>query len=100
MSISVIKTGGKQYVVSSGDSIKIEKLSAEAGQDVEFETLLVADESGKEVSFGTTVLKVLTTGTVVSQDRADKVHIVKFKNKVRYRRNIGHRQPFTTVKIK
>ena len=96
---AVIRTGGKQYRVSEGDVLKIEKLEAEDGASVEFgEVLLVSD--GKDVKVGAPLLdggKV--QATVVRQGRGDKIQIVKFKRRQNYHRNKGHRQPFTEVKI-
>lgn len=92
---AVIKTGGKQYLVEEGQELTIEKLEKEDGSSVEFETLLVSD---KDVKIGTpTVGKV--TATVLETGRGKKISIVKYKPKSRYRKNTGHRQPFTKVKI-
>ncbi len=95
--IAVIKTGGKQYKVAEGQILKIEKLEKAAGDKVKFETLLTADD--KAVAIGAPSLGEKVTAEVVKEGKADKVMVVKFKNKVRYRRNVGHRQPFTEVKI-
>jgi large subunit ribosomal protein L21 len=95
--IAVIKTGGKQYKVTDGQLLNIEKLEKKQGDKVKFETLLVADE--KDLSIGKPSLGEKVEGEVVEQGRADKISVVKFKNKTRYTRNVGHRQPFTKVKI-
>jgi large subunit ribosomal protein L21 len=95
--IAVIKTGGKQYKVVEGQTLRIEKLEKNAGDKVEFETLLTADE--KTVTIGAPSLGEKVSAEVIKEGKADKVMVVKFKNKVRYRRNVGHRQPFTEVKI-
>lgn len=95
--IAVIKTGGKQYKVAEGQLLNIEKLEKKAGDQVKFETLLVADE--KDFNIGAPSLGENVEGEVVEQGRADKISVVKFKNKTRYTRNVGHRQPFTKVKI-
>lgn len=96
---AVIKTGGKQYLVEEGQMLNVEKLENEAGDKLEFEALLVA-ESDTDVKVGMPTVKgAKVTASVVEQGRADKVHVVKFKRKVRYRRNVGHRQPFTKIKI-
>ena len=98
--IAVIAAGGKQYVVAPGDTLKVEKLEAEKGAKISFEVMLVADEDGTTVTVGTPLVKGATvSATVLEQGRAKKVMVVKFKNKVRYKRNAGHRQPFTSVKI-
>ena len=95
--IAVIKTGGKQYKVIAGQLLNIEKLENKQGDKVKFETLLIADE--KDLQFGKPALGGKVEGEVVEQGRADKISVVKFKSKTRYTRNVGHRQPFTKVKI-
>jgi large subunit ribosomal protein L21 len=98
--IAVIQTGGKQYLVSEGQELRVEKLPLEVGATVEFDALLVSDLEGKNTKVGTpTVGGVKVKASVLAQDRADKVSVVKYKPKVRYRRNVGHRQPFTKIKI-
>jgi large subunit ribosomal protein L21 len=95
--IGVIKTGGKQYRVEAGTVLKIEKLTAEVGASVKFDTLLLAD--GDKVEVGTPTLGEKIEAKVVEHGRADKVSVVKYKNKTRYKKNVGHRQPFTKVEI-
>lgn len=95
--IAIIKTGGKQYKVSQDQVLKIEKINAGQGASLKFQTLMVAD--GEKVELGKPVLGELVEGQVVEQGRKDKVSVIKFKNKTRYKRNVGHRQPFTKVKI-
>jgi large subunit ribosomal protein L21 len=95
--IAVIKTGGKQYKVTDGQLLNIEKLDKKQGDKVKFETLLVADEKG--LNIGRPSLGEKVEGEVIEQGRHDKISVVKFKNKTRYTRNRGHRQPFTKVKI-
>lgn len=99
--LAVIKTGGKQYKVTENDVLKVEKLDVEAGKTFTFdEVLLVASEDGKSVNVGTPVVKgAKVTAEVLEQGKADKVRVIKFKNKVRYKRIRGHRQPYTKVKI-
>ncbi|MBU0531718.1 MAG: 50S ribosomal protein L21 [Candidatus Uhrbacteria bacterium] len=97
---AVIKTGGKQYKVKEGETITIEKLDFEEGKPVEFEALLVSDDDGEDVKVGTpTVAGAKVTGKVVEQTKDKKVHVIKYKPKSRYRRNVGHRQPITRVQI-
>lgn len=95
--IAVIKTGGKQYKVSQGQNLKIEKINAKAGDILKFQTLMVADEA--KVELGRPALGELVEGKIIEQGRHDKVSIIKFKNKTRYKRNVGHHQPFTKVEI-
>jgi large subunit ribosomal protein L21 len=96
---AVIKTGGKQYKVSEGETLKIEKLNAEAGSSIDLnEVLMVAD--GDDVKIGTPFLdggKV--SATIESHGRHKKIRIIKFKRRKHYRRQMGHRQDFTEIKI-
>ena len=95
--IAVIKTGGKQYKVSQGQNLKIEKIDAAVGASLKFPTLMVADEAS--VKLGQPVLGELVEGKIIEQGRHDKISVIKFKNKVRYKRNVGHHQPYTKVEI-
>lgn len=95
--IAVIHTGGKQYIVKAGDILKIEKLEANVGDKVSFETLLSAE--GEQVNLGTPSLGMKVSGEVVEQGRSAKIEVVKYKAKSRYTRRTGHRQAFTRVKI-
>lgn len=97
--IAVIKTGGKQYTVKEGQNLKIERLNKPEGDKVKFDTLLVATTDGKEIDLGQPLAKKQVEATVIREDKADKVSVVKYKNKTRYQRNKGHRQYFTEVKI-
>ncbi|MFB6181527.1 MAG: 50S ribosomal protein L21 [Candidatus Magasanikbacteria bacterium] len=98
---AVIETGGKQYQVQEGDKIKVEKLEADEGEEVEFDqVLLMSDEEGEETEIGTPYLEETVTAEVTEQDRHDKVEVVKFKRKNRYKKTYGHKQPYTEVKIK
>ena len=97
---AVIKTGGKQYIVKEGDVLTVEKLGAEAGKPVEFEVLLLSDEEGNDLKLGTPVLASKAKGEVVAHGVGKKIDIVKYKAKSKYHRRVGHRQPFTKVKIK
>jgi large subunit ribosomal protein L21 len=97
---AVVQTGGKQYVVREGETLKVEKLDKEIGSKVELDALLVADEDGKDVKVGApTVSGAKVTAAVVAEGKADKVSVVKYKPKVRYTRNVGHRQTYTAIKI-
>ncbi|MEK7132220.1 MAG: 50S ribosomal protein L21 [Patescibacteria group bacterium] len=97
---AVIQTGGKQYFVTVGQTLKVEKLEQAVGEEISFEPLLVTDENGSALKLGLpTVVGAKVTAKVVEQGRADKISVIKFKPKVRYRRNVGHRQPFTAIEI-
>lgn len=94
---AVIMTGGKQYKVSAGEEVFVEKLEGEAGDTVSFDNVLaVADESG--IKTGSS-LKAVVTGEIVKQGKADKIVVLKYKAKKGYRRKNGHRQPYTRVRI-
>ncbi len=97
--LAIIKTGGKQYKVSEGEKLRIEKLEGEAGANVTFsEVLFVGDD--KAVQVGTPFLKgVAVEATILKQDKADKVWGIKHKAKKRQNTKFGHRQPFTEVEI-
>jgi large subunit ribosomal protein L21 len=98
--IAVIKTGGKQYKVKEGEILKIEKVAGAAGDKLDFEVLLLADEEGKDVKVGKpTVSGAKVAAEILEQGRARKVNVIKYKPKVRYRRKAGHRQMYTKVKI-
>lgn len=96
---AVVKTGGKQYQVSAGDTIKVEKLEGEQGDTVELgEVLLIADE--EQVTLGRPLVDgASVSAEIVEQDRHRKVLIYKFRRRKRYRRKAGHRQPYTALKI-
>ena len=97
--LAVIKTGGKQYLVSPGDKIKIEKLDKKEGTEVIFSDVLLL-EKNKKLEVGDPLVKgVKVTAKVLKQDKAKKVIIFKYKSKKRYKVKKGHRQPFTQVEI-
>ncbi len=96
---AVIATGGKQYRVSKGDVIRVEKLEAEAGQSVDFDKVLLIENDGV-LDVGAPYLdggKVV--GEVVSHDRGDKIEVLKFRRRKSYMRRHGHRQAYTEVRI-
>ena len=96
---AVIETGGKQYRVSAGDMIYIEKLPVEVGGEVTFDRVLAIID-GETTNFGTPVIKGATvTAEVVKNGKQKKVIVYKMKPKKNYRRKQGHRQPYTQVKI-
>jgi len=96
---AVIATGGKQYRVSEGAVLRVEKLDAEEGASVEFDRVLLVGD-GDSVSVGKPFLEGgKVQATVMSQGKGRKVEIVKFHRRKNYRRTKGHRQNFTQVKI-
>lgn len=98
---AVIKTGGKQYRVSVGDTITIEKFKdvSTKGDAVSFDEVLLMD-NGAETTIGTPMISgAVVTGEVVLVGRSQKVMVIKYKQKSRYMKKNGHRQPFIKVKI-
>ncbi len=96
---AVINTGGKQYRVSEGTVLRIEKLTADAGSTVEFDQVLLVGQ-GDQVKVGKPFLGgAKVTATVQSHGKGDKVRIVKFRRRKHYLRQKGHRQPFTEIKV-
>ena len=85
MDFAIIRTGGKQYKVKVGDQLKVEKIAAAPQKEIVFEDLL----SGKKVS-----------ASIISAGKLPKVRIFKFRPKKRYKRNLGHRQPYSEILIK
>ncbi|MCV6637564.1 50S ribosomal protein L21 [Candidatus Albibeggiatoa sp. nov. NOAA] len=96
---AVIKTGGKQYKVAEGDVLQIEKLEANEGDTVDFnEVLMITD--GENTKVGAPVLEgTKVTATVEGQIRGKKVKIIKFRRRKHHRKQMGHRQYLTEVKI-
>ncbi|HHY31933.1 MAG TPA: 50S ribosomal protein L21 [Firmicutes bacterium] len=97
---AVVETGGKQYCVREGDTLRVEKLGQKPGETVEFDRiLLVADDEGV-VKIGTPVVPgAKVVAKVVSEGKSRKLLVFKYKAKKNYRRRYGHRQPFTEVCI-
>ena len=96
---AVIVTGGKQYKVSEGDTIFVEKLEVEEGSSVTFDQVLIAGE-GEDVKVGApTVDGATVEAKVVKNGKAKKIYVFKMKRKKNYRRKKGHRQPYTKVEI-
>ena len=96
---AIIVTGGKQYKVSEGDVLFIEKLEAEAGETITFDQVL-AILDGETATFGAPVVEgASVTATVVKNGKGKKVRIFKYNPKKGYRKRQGHRQPYTKVEI-
>ncbi|HIQ07487.1 MAG TPA: 50S ribosomal protein L21 [Thiotrichaceae bacterium] len=96
---AVIKTGGKQYRVSEGDIIEIEKLDSDEGAAVDFEDILMVGE-GEEVKIGTPFIDgCKVTGTITEQKRGKKIEIIKFRRRKHHQKRTGHRQYLTKVEI-
>jgi large subunit ribosomal protein L21 len=96
---AVIASGGKQYRVAPGDIIRLEKLPVEEGSSVNFDSVLMVSD-GENIKIGNPFVAGSTvSGKVRSQSRSRKVQIVKFQRRKQYRKQMGHRQPFTEVEI-
>jgi len=96
---AIVQTGGKQYKVSEGDTLFIEKLEAEAGAEVSFDQVLLVSKDGKVVVGSPVVAGATVTATVLKNGKAKKILVFKYKSKKNYRRKAGHRQPYTQVQI-
>ncbi len=93
MSYAIIKTGGKQFSVEAGQTLRVPSMDKKEGDKLDLETLLVAD--GKDVKLGEAVVKA----TVVGHGRGDKIIVFKKKRRKTYKRTKGHRQDYTEIKI-
>jgi large subunit ribosomal protein L21 len=97
---AVIKTGGKQYTVKTGDVLEIEKLDLEVGAKVTFDEVLAIGEEGGKLNVGTPVIAGASVeATVLDQFRAKKIVVFKMKRRKSYRRTQGHRQNLTRIEI-
>ena len=96
---AIIKTGGKQYRVTKGQMLKVEKLADDAGRSVKFDNVLMtAADDG--LHFGSPYIQnVKVTAEIVNHGRGSKLHIIKFKRRKHHLKRLGHRQDFTAVKI-
>jgi large subunit ribosomal protein L21 len=96
---AIVDSGGKQYKVKEGETLRVEKLAGEVGNKVSFDKILMFSD-GENVNIGTPVLEdVAVNGHIVEQGKAKKIIVFKYKRRKRYRRKNGHRQQFTAVKI-
>jgi large subunit ribosomal protein L21 len=98
MKFAVIKTGGKQYLVSEGEMLEVEMLELKEGEKIDFNPLLLADDASVKVG-KPEVPGAKVVATVVSHGKGEKIKVIKFHRKVRYKKTYGHRQPFTRIKI-
>ena len=96
---AVVKTGGKQYRVQSGESVRVESLPAEVGAAVSFDEVLMVGE-GESVRVGTPFIAgAKVNATVVAHGRGEKVHIFKMRRRKHFQKSQGHRQGYTEVRI-
>ena len=94
---AIIATGGKQYKVSEGDVLKVEKLNAAEGDSVTFDQVIAVSDNGLKV--GADVANATVSATVVGEGKGKKVIVYKYKRKTGYHKKNGHRQAYTQVKI-
>lgn len=99
MKYAIIETGGKQYRVSEGDTLYIEKLNAEADQDITFDKVLAVMGDGAAVFGAPVVAGATVSAKVVKNGKGKKIRVYKMKPKKGYQRTQGHRQPYTKVQI-
>lgn len=99
MTYAIVETGGKQYRVEAGETVRIEKLTANEGETVVLDKVLVLNKDGNLTVGAPYVTGAKVTATVKAQGKAPKIIVYKYHAKVNYRRKTGHRQPFTAVTI-
>lgn len=95
---AIIATGGKQYKVSEGDEIRVEKLDVEVGSTVTFDQVIAVSDN-EQLKVTGDVAGASVTGTVTDQGKAKKVIVYKYKRKTGYHKKNGHRQLYTQIKI-
>lgn len=96
---AVIETGGKQYRVTPGDQIKIETIPGDIGAEVEVGRVLAVCGEDQQLLTGEQVAGAKVMATITDNDRAGKILVFKFKRKKQYKRTIGHRQNYTSLKV-
>jgi len=95
---AVIKSGGKQYRVEAGQTVRLEKLAGDPGSKVKLGDVLMVEDGG-DVKTGNPIANASIEATILETDRADKIIVFKKKRKKQYRRTRGHRQSFTAVRV-
>ena len=96
---AVIATGGKQYLISEGDTIKIEKVDGKEGDNIQLDQVLMIENDGK-YEFGQPLIENVTVECkILKQGKAKKIIVLKFKPKKKYSKKTGHRQAFTEIKV-
>jgi large subunit ribosomal protein L21 len=97
---AVITTGGKQYLVKKGEKIQVELLDLEVGKSLDFVPMLVSNDDGTGFKIGAPEISGMkVTAKILEHGRSEKISVIKYKRKARYRKNVGHRQPFTVLEI-
>ena len=96
---AIVQTGGKQYRVEPGTTLRVESLSVDKGSEVEFDDVLMVSQDG-EVTLGTPIVPgAKVRAEVMGNGRGNKITVLKYKNKTRYRVKQGHRQGYTELKV-
>jgi large subunit ribosomal protein L21 len=96
---AVVSTGGKQYKVSEGDVLRVEKIPGEVGEEVSFDRVLLVSD-GQDLTVGQPIVAdAAVKARILEQGKAKKILVFKYKRRKRYRRKQGHRQPYTAVRI-
>ena len=97
---AVLVTGGKQYRVMQGETLRVELLDVEAGKEITFDNvLMLGDGEGEGIKIGDALKGATVTATIKAHGRADKVRIVKFRRRKHHRKQMGHRQHYTEIEI-
>ncbi len=97
---AIVKTGGKQYKVSPGDTVKVEKIEGEPGQEITFDNVLMVVDDENNTEIGNPLISdVKVSGTIKKQTKGDKIIVFKFKRRKGYRNKTGHRQKITEITI-
>jgi large subunit ribosomal protein L21 len=99
MSYAVIRTGGKQYRVSEGENLRVEKLDVPKGEEIEFEDVLLVKRDGKILTSGDELKGLKVKAKVIRHGRGAKLRIQTFKRRKGFEKRAGHRQDFTEVRI-
>jgi large subunit ribosomal protein L21 len=98
MSYAVVLTGGKQYRVMKGETLRVELLDVEAGSEIKLDNVLMIGD-GETIKIGDALKSASVSAKVIGHGRADKVRIVKFRRRKHHRKQMGHRQHYTEIEI-
>jgi large subunit ribosomal protein L21 len=96
---AIIQTGGKQYRVAPGDTIQVETIAGDVGSEVELQGILAVSTDDGGLLAGDDVAGAKVKATITAQGRGDKIKVFKFKRKKQYKRTIGHRQDYTSLRV-
>ncbi len=95
---AVVVTGGKQYRVMQGETLRVELLEAEAGSEIKFDNILMLGD-GDGIKLGDELKGAIVSAKIVGHGRADKIRIIKFRRRKHHRKQMGHRQHYTEIEI-